>query len=103
MFIRATRQVNWNLHLTAFRAMLPWFFIWDGINYARYDSAYMLEMTALEKTHPGTMVKSRMLRMILQGLAVILLRRGKTIPFIFHIFHIYIIDTPLKGLFSDKL
>ncbi|XP_028419097.1 uncharacterized protein LOC114544759 [Dendronephthya gigantea] len=27
MFIRATREVNWDLHLAAFRAMLPWFFI----------------------------------------------------------------------------
>ncbi len=48
MFIRATRQVNWNLHL------MTWFFICDSVNYARYGSAYILEMTALEKTHPGT-------------------------------------------------
>ena len=53
MFIRATRQVNWDLHLAAFRAMLPWFFICDRVNYARYGSAYLLEMTALENTHPG--------------------------------------------------
>jgi hypothetical protein len=53
MFIRATREVNWDLHLTAFRAMLPWFFICDRVNYARYGSAYILEMTALENTHPG--------------------------------------------------
>jgi hypothetical protein len=53
MFIRATRQVNWDLHLMAFSAMIPWFFICDRVNYARYGSAYILEMTALEKTHPG--------------------------------------------------
>ena len=53
MFIRATREVNWDLHLAAFRDMLPWFFITDRVNYARYGSAYLLEMTALESTHPG--------------------------------------------------
>ena len=53
MFIRATREVNWNLHLASFRAMLPWFFTCDRVNYARYGSSYWLEMTALEQTHPG--------------------------------------------------
>ncbi|XP_046845101.1 uncharacterized protein LOC124438948 [Xenia sp. Carnegie-2017] len=51
-FIRATREVDWNLHLASFRCMLPWFFICDRINYARYGTAYWLEMTALENTHP---------------------------------------------------
>ena len=53
MFIRATRQVNCGLHLAAFMAMLPSFFISDRVNYARYGSAYLLDMTALESTHPG--------------------------------------------------
>lgn len=53
MFIRATREVNWNLHLKTFRSMLPWFFICDRINYARYGSAYLLEMNAIDYTHPG--------------------------------------------------
>ena len=53
MFIRATRQVDWDLHLSAFRSMIPWFFACDKVNYARYGSAYWLEMTSLEKTHPG--------------------------------------------------
>ena len=52
-FVRATRQINWQLHLISFRAMLPWFFACDRVNYARYASAYWLEMTALENTHPG--------------------------------------------------
>ena len=56
MFIRATRQIDWNLHLTAFRSMIPWFFACDKVNYARYGSAYWLEMTSLEKTHPGLFV-----------------------------------------------
>lgn len=53
MFIRATRQVDWDLHLSAFRSMIPWFFACDKVNYARYGSAYWLEMTSLETTHPG--------------------------------------------------
>eukprot|EP00794_Sanderia_malayensis_P012433 gene12433-13718_t len=52
-FIRATRVVDWDLHLSTFRAMLPWFFACDRINYARYGSAYWLEMIAVETAHPG--------------------------------------------------
>ena len=53
MFIRGTRVIDWNLHLATFRAMIPWFFACDRTNYARYGSAYWLEMTALDKTYPG--------------------------------------------------
>lgn len=53
MFIRGTREINWDLHLEAFRCMLPRFFICDRINYARYGTAYWLEMASLDKTHPG--------------------------------------------------
>lgn len=52
-FIRATRTTNWMLHLSAVRAMLPWYFAYDRINYARYMSAYWLEMICLDETHPG--------------------------------------------------
>ena len=46
-------MIDWNLHLTAFRAMIPWFFACDRTSYARYGSAYWLEMSALDHTHPG--------------------------------------------------
>ena len=52
-FIRATRTTDWKLHLSAVRAMLPWYFAYDCINYARYMSAYWLEMMCLDETHPG--------------------------------------------------
>ncbi|CAB4021985.1 Hypothetical predicted protein [Paramuricea clavata] len=52
MFIRATRQIDWELHLSTFRQMLPCFFVTNKINYARYGTAYWLEMTSLYKTHP---------------------------------------------------
>ena len=52
-FIRATRTTNWSLHLSSVRRMLPWFFAYDRINYARYLTVYWLEMMSLERTHPG--------------------------------------------------
>lgn len=53
LFIRATRENNWELHLSAVRLMLPWFFVADRIHYARYGAIYWLEMSCLENTHPG--------------------------------------------------
>lgn len=35
MFIRATRQSDWNLHVDTIRLMLPWYFAYDRVNYAR--------------------------------------------------------------------
>jgi hypothetical protein len=57
MFIRATREVDWVLHLAAFRAMILWFFVCDKVHYARYGTAYWLEMISLETTHPGNLFK----------------------------------------------
>lgn len=34
-FIRATRQSDWSLHLNAVRVMMPWYFAYDRVNYAR--------------------------------------------------------------------
>lgn len=56
MFVRATRIIDWHLHLSAFRAMLPWYFSCDRFNYARYGTAYWLEMISVEETHPGLML-----------------------------------------------
>ena len=52
LFIRGTRESDWNLHLSAIRYMLPWFFSYDRYNYARYLPAYWLEMISLPITHP---------------------------------------------------
>lgn len=51
-FIRATREGNWELHLSAIKSMLPWFFAYDRINYSRYVSVYWCEMINLNITHP---------------------------------------------------
>lgn len=53
IFLRATRENNWDQHLSAVRSMLPWFFVMDRVHYARYGSVYWLEMFCLEITHPG--------------------------------------------------
>lgn len=53
IFIRATREGNWLLHLSAVRSMLPWFFAYDRVNYSRYLSIYWCEMTNMHLTHPS--------------------------------------------------
>ena len=50
--IRASREVNWLLHLHAIRAILPWYFAYDRINYSPYLSVYYAEMTNLPTDHP---------------------------------------------------
>ena len=54
LFIRATSENNWKLHLSAVRSMIPWFFVADHVNYARVGSVYWLEMMCMNATHPGT-------------------------------------------------
>ena len=52
LFVRATRESNWQWHISTIRLMLPWFFAYDRVNYARYLPAYWLEMVSLPFTHP---------------------------------------------------
>ena len=40
--LHGSREGNWNLHLNAIRSMIPWWFAYDKINYARYLSPYLL-------------------------------------------------------------
>ena len=48
-FIRAERERNWNLHLEAFAAMLPWLTIY---NHAKWGPVYLAEMKNLGNTAP---------------------------------------------------
>lgn len=57
LFIRATRSSDWKLHLSALRSMLPWYFGYDRVNYARYACVYWLEMSTIEISHPGMIPK----------------------------------------------
>lgn len=47
LFIRAQRDGLWDLHLYAFGRMLPYFFRYDHINYARWGTVYLAEMNQL--------------------------------------------------------
>ena len=51
LFLRATREGDWTLHLSAVRSMCQWMFLSSRTNYARYlDTS--LEMIALQTSHP---------------------------------------------------
>ena len=52
--IRATRKGNWSMHLSSLRGTVPWCFAYDNVKYARYLSAYLLEMSHLPEKHPDT-------------------------------------------------
>lgn len=51
--LRASREGNWNLHLSAIHSLIPWCFAYDHVNYARYLSYYYAEMTNLPHDNPG--------------------------------------------------
>ncbi|XP_078353848.1 uncharacterized protein LOC144638526 [Oculina patagonica] len=55
--IRSSREGNWMLHLYAIRAVLPWCFAYDRVNYSRYLSVYYTEMTRLSIDHPDVHVQ----------------------------------------------
>ena len=46
-FTRAQHGGLWDLHLYAFKRMLPFFFRYDHINFARWGSVYLAEMSDL--------------------------------------------------------
>ncbi|KAL2095499.1 hypothetical protein ACEWY4_010218 [Coilia grayii] len=47
MFTRAQREGNWNLHLHAFKRMIPFFMAYGHTNYARWGTIYVSEMHQL--------------------------------------------------------
>ena len=49
--IRATREGNWEMHIESTKEMLPWFYAYDHINYARYLPIYLVNMMS-EESHP---------------------------------------------------
>ena len=49
---RASREGDWDLHLSSIRNLIPWCFAYDKINYARYLSSYLSEMCHLVDEHP---------------------------------------------------
>ena len=53
IFLRATRESDWNLHVAVLRLMMPWYFAYDRTNYSRYLPAYWMEMVDLPESHPS--------------------------------------------------
>ena len=45
LFIRAQRDGNWDLHIYSFQLMLPYFMRYDHMNYARWGTVYLDEIT----------------------------------------------------------
>ena len=54
LFIRASRQQCWELHLEALNAMVPYFFAFDMLNYARLTPVYLSQMIELKKKDQET-------------------------------------------------
>ena len=52
LFIRATRQQQWNLHLSSLHILCKYFFAFDMINYARLTPVYIAQMFSLKYTDP---------------------------------------------------
>ena len=50
--IRASREGNWMLHLTAIGQMIPWCFAYDKVNYAWFLTYYYATMSRLPIEHP---------------------------------------------------
>jgi len=50
--LRASREGDRSLHLSAIHDLIPWCFSYDRQNSARYLSCYYSEMTHLEQEHP---------------------------------------------------
>ena len=42
--LRASREGNWHLHLSAISKIIPWCFAYDRAKYARYLPAYLTKM-----------------------------------------------------------
>ena len=40
------------MHIESTKEMLPWFYTYDHINYARYLPIYLVDMMSLEESHP---------------------------------------------------
>ena len=45
--LRTSREGNWDLHLNAIRTLISWCFAYDKVNYARYLSPYLAQMSNL--------------------------------------------------------
>ena len=49
LFIRKSREENWELHLASLELMIPYLFPYDQLNYARFTPLYIATMMELKK------------------------------------------------------
>ena len=54
LFLRASRQQNWELHLVSLHNLCKYFFAFDMINYARLTPVYIAKMLSLKDEDPET-------------------------------------------------
>ena len=50
LFLRASRQQNWTLHLASLHDLPKYFFAYDMPNYARFTPVYLAQMYSLKNT-----------------------------------------------------
>ncbi len=50
--LRASREGDWNLHMSAIYLMIPWCFAYDKVNYARYLPVYYANMANIAAEYP---------------------------------------------------
>lgn len=51
-FTRAIREGDWELFLASFSEMLPWFAVFDHVNYTRWGAIFLADMKMLSQTAP---------------------------------------------------
>lgn len=51
-FTRALREGDWKLFLSSFAEMLPWFAVFDHVNYTRWGVIFLADMHLLPQTAP---------------------------------------------------
>ena len=49
LFIRATREESWKLHLRSLHELCPYFFSFDMVNYSRMTPVYLSQMMDLKE------------------------------------------------------
>ena len=54
LFIRASREQSWQLHLTSLHSLCPYFFAYDMVNYARMKPVYLSQMFAMQQNDEAT-------------------------------------------------
>jgi hypothetical protein len=55
MFIQATKQNDFQLHIASLYSLCPLFFAFDHTNYARYIPVYLMTMMNLNTSHEGSL------------------------------------------------